>query len=788
MAKQAEKDNRQVLLLASLLHDVGKLVQRASQNPSLKTHSEWGADWFASTKFSPELLPPSLKNQVESLIYNHHSMISALPELENLHQILQQADYLSAGERPEKEDPSADERGQWNREIPLRSILSKVHLKEKPAPTPSYWKLQPLTSSFIAPLSRESAVSSQSQYSEILDTLNSRLPNISSIPALLSLFEELFTFIPSETRQVLNDDGSVNTDKDPDISLFDHLKLSSAFALCLYDSTEAEKFLLVQGDISGVQKFIYTISSKGALKSLRARSLYIELLSNHIPALILEKLDLTPANLIFCGGAHFLLLLPNTSQAVEVLEEVKKKTNEWLWKNFRGRLYLALQWLPLSAEQVMGKEMAVKRAELSELIWREKLRKFSNLPELFKPEELKGVVSKGDNGRVVYECDVCQSSAQEFRRIDDIYMCPLCYSLFQLGGEIPKLVKPCFIAVPDGDIHLPDASYKLVDGSELSRYLPRCERIFLINGRAEEAVAHPHIYFLPLARYIKLDNEGNAYDFDKFAEEGLGAERIGVLRMDVDHLGRIFSYGLEENYSFSRVATLSRFLTIFFKNFMDDTLKGKNVAVVYSGGDDAFIVGSWSDVLESAFEIQERFSQFTHQNPSFTISAGFCVGHPKDPIYQLADSGSELEESAKNTGRDRFAMFFSKRREGFKEEFGKEPTWKECLKIKRWKEEIIGNYGSLENGHYELLLPRSLLYRLLDISREWQRGEVIYPYIYLVYILGRIKESLRRRGKDLVSRWEKLEGELLMRENIPHFVQLVYWIDLMVREKKRGGE
>ena len=51
--------------------------------------------------------------------------------------------------------------------------------------------------------------------------------------------------------------------------------------------------LLVSGDFSGIQDTVYTISSKGALKSLRARSFMLELLTEHIVYEILQLAEMT---------------------------------------------------------------------------------------------------------------------------------------------------------------------------------------------------------------------------------------------------------------------------------------------------------------------------------------------------------------------------------------------------------------------------------------------------------------------------------------------------------------
>ncbi|MFR7389912.1 MAG: type III-A CRISPR-associated protein Cas10/Csm1 [Blautia faecis] len=110
-----------------------------------------------------------------------------------------------------------------------------------------------------------------------------------------------------------------------DISLFDHVKFTAAVASCIYDYLNAGKrivrmnfftkekefydrqaFLLCSLDISGIQNFIYTITSQNALRTLRARSFYLEIMMEHIIDTLLEKLELSRANLLYSGGGHCL--------------------------------------------------------------------------------------------------------------------------------------------------------------------------------------------------------------------------------------------------------------------------------------------------------------------------------------------------------------------------------------------------------------------------------------------------------------------------------------------------
>ncbi|WP_234901075.1 hypothetical protein, partial [Mycobacterium tuberculosis] len=67
-------------------------------------------------------------------------------------------------------------------------------------------------------------------------------------------------------------------------------------------------FLLTTFDVSGIQDFIYTIHSSGAAKMLRARSFYLEMLTEHLIDELLARVGLSRANLNYSGGGHAYLL------------------------------------------------------------------------------------------------------------------------------------------------------------------------------------------------------------------------------------------------------------------------------------------------------------------------------------------------------------------------------------------------------------------------------------------------------------------------------------------------
>lgn len=147
--------------------------------------------------------------------------------------------------------------------------------------------------------------------------------------------------------------------------------------------------------------------------------------------------------------------------------------------------------------------------------------------------------------------------------------------------------------------------------------------------------------------------------------------------MDVDSLGQIFSRGLrrmkggnEVSYqSFSRVASLSRELDLFFKFHLSRTLackpidgfesfkligdaKAREAVIVYAGGDDLFIVGAWSDIIGTAFDIHRSLKLYTGENPNLDILGGVTAFQTKYPLYKMAEEVGELEESAKRHRQD----------------------------------------------------------------------------------------------------------------------------------------
>lgn len=82
----------------------------------------------------------------------------------------------------------------------------------------------------------------------------------------------------------------------------------------------------------------------------------------------------------------------------------------------------------------------------------------------------------------------------------------------------------------------------------------------------------------------------------------------------------------------------------------------RNIAIVYSGGDDVFVVGAWNDVVGFAMDLHESLEKFSQG--TLSISAGIGIYPPKYPIAAMAREVGDLEECAKSyPGKNAISLF-----------------------------------------------------------------------------------------------------------------------------------
>lgn len=603
-------------------------------------HAECGADFCRTVGFSSEVC---------ELVATHHDTPTT-----PLQRYLVRADHLSASERSPRDDrgePRAD---------PLVSVFS--HDGRRGFYYPAVLALDHIFPSTTPHPKGQSTL--QPQYEQLWNAFVQEFDDLKergligddlrrTADQIYCLLAKYTSFIPSATYM-----------HTPNIALFDHLRTTAAIARCLYETKGDDEFLLVGGDISGIQRFIYSVLDEHATRQLRGRSLYLSLLTEAAAKHILRALDLPLCNLLYLGGGGFRLLAPSTPTIHEKLEECRRSIARAVYDVHQTELYVAVEWvpwIPSSAEQRAGTEDEEKdhtgyidanERLIEQLSRKKRTRKLSELLDdgsLFEPRDV------GQNGQKV--CVLCgRRSATE--------LCEVCERFSTLAKDLVHaryLVELWLDRPRDGDVFSKlGFEFHLLSTLDEVRDM-RGERLMV---RTLNSCDWPKLNALECPSPIVLDTvfmantvarrDGEIMSLDDMVKRTKGAESEGIdtwaaLRMDVDNLGRKFEGPP------SRVSTMSRMLSLFFGGWVNEVCrKYGRVYVVYSGGDDVFVVGRWNEVLDIARTIRDDLGEFTCFNPEWSISAGIFISpDAKYPVRRGAlEAGELLEISKHNELRD----------------------------------------------------------------------------------------------------------------------------------------
>ena len=221
----------------------------------------------------------------------------------------------------------------------------------------------------------------------------------------------------------------------PHISFYDVVKSAAAIHDCLVCESTDEKnpFLLVSGDFSGIQEAIYTIASGGALKTLRARSFMLELLTEHIIYEIQQATGCGRYSLIFSGGGGFSLLVPNTEDNRTAISDFIGIINNWMLAQFGMQLFLAVHCEPVTKENLKGDSFKDIYEGMADKMAKQKQRKFWITPDfedLFCPKMPEQLANQ-DACQITHRDDLPDT---EMRTMDDgRSVTKFAYNLWRLG-------------------------------------------------------------------------------------------------------------------------------------------------------------------------------------------------------------------------------------------------------------------------------------------------------------------------------------------------------------------
>jgi CRISPR-associated protein Csm1 len=275
-----------------------------------------------------------------------------------------------------------------------------------------------------------------------------------------------------------------------------------------------------------------------------------------------------------------------------------------------------------------------------------------------------------------------------------------------------------------------------------------------------------------LARYAPKDNKRQLLDLGEIADYSSGAKFLGVLKADLDGLGETFQTLKEKEVE---KQDLSRRLDELFTTELESIIRTerayRHIYVVYSGGDDLFLLGPWDKLIRFVDAFQSHLAESLKADyPRLTLSAGFKLAHPKSPVRFLADDVETALETAKED-RNRKKDDPSER---------EEIPHKNCIcifeRIMNWDEmrsglgladELIPALGSgdlpsgflqrmhyyadqfrwFEAGHIEGLRMAALL------QNDWFRNQVQIEYSLRERLSSRISKLLLPKQPEASVEW-----------------------------------
>lgn len=798
-----ENKTRQKIVLAALLHDIGKFWQRGDESLGsisnklskdskalagyicpINKHGGFGYQHVIWTnEFLVKYIPKSLgfhpntfdaENRSEDNIFNlaayHHKPNSKLQAIITL------ADWWSSGidrrkeSTLETEESTVNEKINWGKKRykkrPLNSIFNIINKEQDDPKGIAGFSLSALSIQedvFPKQIKTQDDALSQKDYTNHWNLFVDEVKLLPTdkpeayIESLIYLLRKYTWCIPASTNDMAN------------VSLFEHLKTTAAIADCLYVySQEHEKafqwdgtrisltenhapVLLVGVDISGIQKFIYNISKRQAAKSLKGRSFYLQLLADSLIRQIIKNCQVTQAHVLYASGGNFYMLLPNTDKVKANLTKIRDNTEKELWTDHRGTLSLNMDWVPFAFNQDQNQNQdqvqrilieGNKEGKLGDL-WNTLINKIA----IKKQQKFKSILNNGfenDAGEIqsLFEVikdggntETCAVSGIELKKgkskridgDDELTVTDVVFAQTEIGKVLKEADYIIEYKGKDESTYLNNRSHShinvagtdfyLFDQGELTeneaefrnsitsadvsliKQFNRPNK-FLLAQLKGQGVSYGFQFYGGNKQALKEDGR-TAKTFEEFAKlENGNSTYLGILRMDIDGLGKIFIDGIpDEDKSFAAYATLSAYLDWFFSGYLN-TIRGNSkyklgstefnfrdwVNILYSGGDDVFAVGRWQEIIAFAEAIEKEFKAFTLR-PDITISGGIAFVRQKFPISKAADMAGEAEHMSKefklskNTSKaDKNAITF----------FGQTVSWdKEFDEVKRLKNEFV---------------------------------------------------------------------------------------------------
>ncbi len=395
-----------------------------------------------------------------------------------------------------------------------------------------------------------------------------------------------------------------------------------------YPTEFLQNKLLVKGDFSGIQEFIFNTKSKGAAKTLKGKSFYIQILAELAIECIFTNTGITSdeeLHTVYNGGGNFYLLIPQDKK--KQLLNAEKRIHQDLRDEGIMLIISSIVYDPLMS---YGENLQLLNAYAQE----KALNRFQNLDEntfvkLFGAKQIN--LSTEDSWK--------KSADSLLNKTNNTYQKEKFGEKFQISEHL-EMKENVNFQVPRWNDEL-IKKYKNSD-NRYYNFLPSEEQNDVTKDK--------------IITYSWLG---------EFANERTGTASLGILKIDLDNLGQIVRNKIKKIDD-------SKKLSIFLNDFFDKKIKElietesftingyteqyKNcLGIIFSGGDDSFLIGSWDAVFFFSILLKNKFDEYfkniTKLFPQIieplTYSAGLVFVPTTFPVSSFSNLAEEALEKAK---------------------------------------------------------------------------------------------------------------------------------------------
>lgn len=408
---------------------------------------------------------------------------------------------------------------------------------------------------------------------------------------------------------------------------------------------------LLLGDLSGIQEFIFNTQSEGAAKTLKARSYYVQAVSEIALSIIEEELGADNCMLFYNGGGNFYVFCKQLADVqLQVLREVVQGELE------REELYLNLSVTDLKPD------FNETWDDLHSIANRDKLLKFTQRWTAFDQQERRDTA------------DDERSKWKDFVR-------PFVNQKATQGFDVVKAPTSPRVEMEG----LGWAHWQVKRSDTANQYQKSIVNKLPVWDDSLMAQFNDLVVQANLRNKIRTENDpkkglhkniepGDIIEFEvlgQMAEKRTGTDKIAVLKMDADNLGNKF----RSIKDIDQAKDLSDLLKVFFDETMltlwqkdfgyfdqeGNAATGKfqhNVYPVFSGGDDCMFIGGWDAIFEFARTVSAQFVQdVTAYHHTLTLSASLTIFDSKYPVVRLSQLADEALSNAKAAAKNSVSVF-----------------------------------------------------------------------------------------------------------------------------------